>query len=106
MALPALRSCYVHSCSGDDVNTEVILSAANCENHFWHVLVRFVREKCYEMAMSAFITCVQVVFDKRYFMRILPHTEIPHAVEYLYGGPQPNSGLQERYNKVMFKVSL
>ena len=47
-----------------------------------------------------------MVFDKRYFMRTLPHTDIPHSVEYLYGGPQPGSGLQGRYNKVVFKVSL
>jgi len=52
------------------------------------------------------IIYLQVVFDKKYFMRTLPHTDVPHTVEYLYGGPQPHSGLQERYNKVMFKVSL
>ena len=39
-------------------------------------------------------------------MRTLPHTDIPHSVEYLHGGPKPESGLQQRYNKVVFKVSL
>jgi len=39
-------------------------------------------------------------------MRTLPHTDIPHTVEYLHGGPKPDSGLQQRYNKVVFKVSL
>jgi len=38
-------------------------------------------------------------------MRTLPHTDIPHTVEYLHGGPKPDSGLQHMYNKVVFKVS-
>jgi len=47
-------------------------------------------------------TNLQVVFDKKCFMRTLPYTDIPHTVQYLYGGPQPSSGLQQRYNKVVF----
>jgi len=39
-------------------------------------------------------------------VRMLPHTDIPHTVEYLHGGPQPQSGLQEKYDKVVFKVSV
>jgi len=39
-------------------------------------------------------------------MQTLHHTDIPHSVEYLHGGPPPDSGLQETYNKVVFKVSL
>ena len=52
------------------------------------------------------VMCLQVVFEKEYFQRTLPHTDIPHTVEYLHGGPQPPSKLQKRHNKVMFKVSL
>jgi len=37
-------------------------------------------------------------------MRTLPHTDIPHTVEHLHGGPKPSSSLQNRYNEVVFKV--
>jgi len=45
---------------------------------------------------------LQVVFDKNCFMRTLPHTDIPYCVQHLHGGPQPDSGLQKRYNEVVF----
>lgn len=47
-----------------------------------------------------------MVFDKNCFMRTLPHTNIPHSVEHLHGGPKPDSGLQEKYNNVVFKVNV
>ena len=58
------------------------------------------------VVLTVMTTYLQVVFDKKCLMRTLPYTDIPHSVQYLYGGPQPASGLQKRYNKVVFKVSL